>query len=73
MLLLIPGIQSDHPVTDSRFLLFEAQQAHYYGLQWNTALLAVTGTPAQILGQDHRIGFLKKGKWLPLSPYSNID
>ncbi|KIP04862.1 hypothetical protein PHLGIDRAFT_36717 [Phlebiopsis gigantea 11061_1 CR5-6] len=54
-------MKSDHPVLDSRFLLHEAQQAHYFGLPANLALLAVTGTPAQVLGQDHRIGFLKKG------------
>lgn len=46
---------------DSRFLLYEAQQAHYYGLDANLALLSVTGTPAQIVGQDHRVGFIKKG------------
>jgi imidazolonepropionase-like amidohydrolase len=55
--------QSDHPVLDSRFLLYEAQQAHYYGLDSNLALLSVTGTPAQVIAQDHRIGFIKKGKF----------
>ncbi|KAI0342081.1 carbohydrate esterase family 9 protein [Trametopsis cervina] len=54
-------MKSDHPVLDSRYVLYEAQQAHYYGLNWNLALLAVTGTPAQVLGEDHRIGFLKRG------------
>ncbi|KAI0766557.1 composite domain of metallo-dependent hydrolase [Irpex lacteus] len=54
-------VKSDHPVLNSRYLPYEAQQAHYYGLDWNLALLALTGTPAQILGQDHRIGFLKQG------------
>lgn len=57
-------MQSDHPVLNSRYLPYEAQQAHYYGLDWNLALLALTGTPAQILGQDHRIGFLKQGTLL---------
>ncbi|THG92619.1 hypothetical protein EW026_g8341, partial [Hermanssonia centrifuga] len=54
-------MKSDHPVLDSRFLLYEAQQAHYYGLDSNLALLSVTGTPAQVMGQDHRIGFIKTG------------
>ena len=54
-------IQSDHPVTDSRFLLWEAQQAHYYGLPHNLALASVTSTPAGVLGQDHRIGYVKEG------------
>lgn len=56
-----PG-QSDHPVLDSRFLLFEAQQAHYYGLPWNLALSAVTTTPANALGLDHRVGYIRKGE-----------
>lgn len=58
---LTRAFQSDHPVLDSRFLLYEAQQAHYYGLADNLALLSVTGTPAQVLGEDHRIGFIKTG------------
>ncbi|OJT07645.1 hypothetical protein TRAPUB_1485 [Trametes pubescens] len=43
------------------FLLFEAQQAYYYGLPHNLALSAMTITPATILGLDHRIGFLEEG------------
>ena len=35
-------VQSDHPVLDSRFLLYEAQQAFLYGLPDNLALAAVT-------------------------------
>ena len=54
--------QSDHPVLNSRFLLYEAQQAHHYGLKPNLALLSVTGTPAKVMGVDHRVGFLKVGE-----------
>ncbi|KAI5114873.1 hypothetical protein M0805_008172, partial [Coniferiporia weirii] len=50
-------MKSDHPVLNSRFLLYEAQQAHYYGLPDNIALASVTTTPAQVMGMDHRIGF----------------
>ena len=46
---------------DSRFLLWEAQQAYYYGLPHNLALAAVTTTPATVMGQSHRIGSLKEG------------
>jgi len=53
--------QSDHPVLNSRYLLNEAQQAHYYGLEENLAIAAVTSTAAKILGYDHRIGFVKPG------------
>ncbi|KAI0710591.1 carbohydrate esterase family 9 protein [Earliella scabrosa] len=54
-------MKSDHPVLDSRFLLWEAQQAYYYGLPYNLALASVTSTPASVLGQDHRIGYVKEG------------
>ncbi|TFK25665.1 composite domain of metallo-dependent hydrolase [Coprinopsis marcescibilis] len=54
-------MKSDHPVLNSRFLLNEAQQAHYYGLSEHLALSSVISTPATILGYDHRIGFLNKG------------
>ncbi|KAF5380447.1 hypothetical protein D9615_004475 [Tricholomella constricta] len=54
-------MKSDHPVLNSRHLVYEAQQAHYYGLPDNLALAAVTSTPATVIGQDHRIGFIKSG------------
>lgn len=54
-------MKSDHPVLNSRHLIYEAQQAHYFGLPHNLALASVTTTPAQVLGQDHRVGFIKPG------------
>jgi imidazolonepropionase-like amidohydrolase len=54
--------QSDHPVLDSRFLLYEAQQAHFYGLDHDLALAAVTTTPAELQGFGHRLGYVKAGK-----------
>ncbi|KAF9052269.1 hypothetical protein BDZ89DRAFT_1056627 [Hymenopellis radicata] len=54
-------MKSDHSVLNSRYLLHEAQQAHYYGLSDNLALAAVTSTPATVMGEDHRIGFIKLG------------
>ncbi|KAJ7698627.1 carbohydrate esterase family 9 protein [Mycena rosella] len=54
-------MKSDHPVLDSRHLIYEAQQAHYFGLAANLALASVTSTPARIMGQDHRIGRLIEG------------
>lgn len=53
--------QSDHPVLNSRHLLYEAQQAHYYGLSANLALAAVTSTPATAMGLDYRVGYIKAG------------
>lgn len=56
-----PHLQSDHPVVNSRYLLHEAAQAHYYGLDPALALLSVTHTPAMAMGMDHRVGMLKPG------------
>ncbi|OSC98900.1 carbohydrate esterase family 9 protein [Trametes coccinea BRFM310] len=54
-------MKSDHPVLNSRHLVYEAQQAHFYGLPHNLALASVTTTPATVMGQEHRIGFVKQG------------
>ncbi|KAL0573283.1 hypothetical protein V5O48_008666 [Marasmius crinis-equi] len=54
-------MKSDHPGLNSRYLLHEAQQAHYYGLPANLALASVTTTPARAAGLDHRVGKVKKG------------
>ncbi|KAI0029655.1 carbohydrate esterase family 9 protein [Vararia minispora EC-137] len=54
-------MKSDHPVLNSRYLMFEAQQAHYYGLPENLAIASVTSTPATVLGLDHRVGYIKEG------------
>ncbi|KAG8892176.1 hypothetical protein FRB99_002905, partial [Tulasnella sp. 403] len=52
---------SDHPVLNSRFLLYEAAQAHYYGLPANKAIQAVTTTPAALAGFAHRLGYIQPG------------
>ncbi|KIK67367.1 hypothetical protein GYMLUDRAFT_37473 [Collybiopsis luxurians FD-317 M1] len=54
-------MKSDHPVLDSRHLLFEAQVAHFYGLPDNLALGAVTSNSAEIMGMGHRIGYIRQG------------
>lgn len=36
------SFQSDHPVLDSRYLIFEAAQANHYGLNTSLALASVT-------------------------------
>ncbi|KLO16031.1 composite domain of metallo-dependent hydrolase [Schizopora paradoxa] len=50
-----------NPVLNSRYLLYEAQQAFYYGLPANVALAAVTTTPAEVLGVSHRVGSISEG------------
>ncbi|KAH8094912.1 hypothetical protein BXZ70DRAFT_343845 [Cristinia sonorae] len=54
-------MKSDHPALNGRYLLYEAQQAHYYGLPPHLALSSVTTTPAHAAGMDHRVGSLKEG------------
>ncbi|KAF7312052.1 Carbohydrate esterase family 9 protein [Mycena indigotica] len=54
-------MKSDHPVLNSRYLVYEAQQAHFYGFPANLAMASVTTTPARAMGMDHRIGFIREG------------
>lgn len=54
-------MKSDHDVLNSRHLIFEAQQAHYYGLDADLALASVTSTPAKTAGLGHRVGILAEG------------
>ncbi|KAJ7242763.1 composite domain of metallo-dependent hydrolase [Mycena haematopus] len=54
-------MKSDHSAIVSRYLMHEAQVAHYYGLSTNLALASVTSTPSEVMGLDHRIGFVKPG------------
>ncbi|KAF8306725.1 hypothetical protein DL93DRAFT_213956 [Clavulina sp. PMI_390] len=59
----IPVImKSDSPQPiHTRFLLHEAAQAHYYGLDEISALRSVTTVPADAAGLGHRVGYLKNG------------
>ncbi|PFH51544.1 hypothetical protein AMATHDRAFT_175162 [Amanita thiersii Skay4041] len=53
---------SDHPEgLNGRYLLYEAQQAFFYGLPANLALASVTSRPAEALGVGHRVGYIKRG------------
>ncbi|KAJ8473695.1 hypothetical protein ONZ45_g16206 [Pleurotus djamor] len=54
-------MKSDHPVLNSRHLVYEAQQAHYYGLDTIKALQSVTTTPAKAAGLAHRLGYISTG------------
>ncbi|KAF9233435.1 hypothetical protein BU15DRAFT_53885 [Melanogaster broomeanus] len=55
-------MKSDHPNIQSRWLLHEAQQAHYYGLAENVALASVITNAAEVLGLAHRLGYIKEGE-----------
>ncbi|KAG8890401.1 hypothetical protein FRB98_008976 [Tulasnella sp. 332] len=54
-------MKSDHPVLNSRYLLYEAAQAHLYGLPANKAIQSVTTIPAATAGFGHRLGYVKPG------------
>ncbi|KAJ3516436.1 hypothetical protein NLJ89_g1119 [Agrocybe chaxingu] len=55
------GLTSDHFVLNSRYLLYEAQQAHFYGFPENLAIASVTSNSADVMGMGHRIGYVKEG------------
>lgn len=48
---------------NSRYLLYEAQQAYYYGLPENLALASVTSNAAETMGMGHRIGYVREGDY----------
>ncbi|KAI5480118.1 hypothetical protein MNV49_001778 [Pseudohyphozyma bogoriensis] len=52
-------MKSDHPVLDSRYLAFEAQQAHHFGLAENLALASITTLSAATAGFGHRLGLIR--------------
>ncbi|CAK5276446.1 unnamed protein product [Mycena citricolor] len=54
-------LKSDHPVLNSRYLMYEAQQAHYHSLNPGLALASVTAEPARVLGVDWRVGSIIEG------------
>ncbi|KAM6500145.1 hypothetical protein JOM56_003159 [Amanita muscaria] len=54
-------MKSDHPVMNSRYLLYEAQLAHYHGLSTALALSSVTSVPARAAGVGHRVGTIAQG------------
>ena len=57
---------------NSRYLLYEAQNAYYYGLPENLAIASVTSTPAKLLGLGHRVGSVKEGEWYHSSAAGQI-
>jgi imidazolonepropionase-like amidohydrolase len=54
-------MKSDHPVLDSRYLVYEAAQAHHYGLNFSHAMSSVTTHSAKAMGMDHRLGYVRPG------------
>ncbi len=52
-------MKSDHPVLDSRYLPFEAQQAHHFGFSAHKALASITTSSAEVAGLGHRVGYVR--------------
>lgn len=55
------AFKSDHSVTNSQFLHYQAGKAVYYGISPHDAIQAVTSVPAKALGVDHRVGSVREG------------
>jgi imidazolonepropionase-like amidohydrolase len=64
------GIITDHPVVPIQLLHVQAALAVKEGLDPETALRAVTLTPARVLGVDDRLGSLGPGKAATLCVWS---
>lgn len=54
-------LKSDHPVTFSGSLMYEAAKSAYYGLDPMAALAAVTSNPARVAGLAGRVGSIAVG------------
>lgn len=55
------AMKSDHPILNAQHLIYEAAQAHHFGLSEKQALASVTTVPAKAMGLDHRIGKIAVG------------
>ncbi|KAF9303528.1 hypothetical protein BGZ74_003561 [Mortierella antarctica] len=55
------AMKSDHPIVNAQHLIYEAAQAHHFGLTEQQALASVTTVPAKAMGLDHRIGKIAVG------------
>ncbi|KAJ3306445.1 hypothetical protein HDV03_005055 [Kappamyces sp. JEL0829] len=55
------AFKSDHPVLNAQNLVYEAAKAAHYGFPQDLAIQSVTSVPAQLIGQDWRIGYLRAG------------
>jgi imidazolonepropionase-like amidohydrolase len=56
------ALTTDHPVVPINFLPYQAALAVKEGLDWATAVRALTIHPARIAGIDDRLGSLEPGK-----------
>lgn len=55
------ALMTDHPVVPQQYLGLQAGLAIRAGLPWETALAAITRSPAEIVRLDHRVGAIAPG------------
>ncbi|KAI2464554.1 composite domain of metallo-dependent hydrolase [Annulohypoxylon bovei var. microspora] len=51
----------DHPAEHGQWLIYEAQIAHHFGLDAESAIKSIIAHPARLLGLDNRLGFVRPG------------
>ncbi|KAI0172629.1 composite domain of metallo-dependent hydrolase [Hypoxylon sp. FL1284] len=55
------ALTRDHPAEHGQWLMYEAQIAHHFGLDAETAVSSVMAVPARLLGLDNRLGYVQPG------------
>lgn len=55
------ALTSDHPAKNGQFLMYEGQIGNHFGLDAKLTMASLTGVPANALGLDNRIGYVKPG------------
>ncbi|KAI1377768.1 composite domain of metallo-dependent hydrolase [Hypoxylon crocopeplum] len=55
------ALTRDHPAEHGQWLVYEAQIAHHFGLDVESAISSIISVPARLLGLDNRLGFIRPG------------
>ncbi|KAI1779135.1 composite domain of metallo-dependent hydrolase [Hypoxylon cercidicola] len=55
------ALTRDHPAEHGQWLIYEAQIAHHFGLDAESAISSIISVPARLIGLDNRIGFVRPG------------
>lgn len=55
------ALTRDHPAEHGRWLAYEAQIAHHFGLDAAHAIASIISEPARLLGLENRLGYVRPG------------
>ncbi|KAI2624219.1 composite domain of metallo-dependent hydrolase [Hypoxylon sp. NC1633] len=55
------ALTRDHPALHGQWLVYEAQIAHHFGLDAESAISSIISLPARLLGLDNRLGYVRPG------------